>query len=160
MFIFFYVAYAALYTVAYVPLYALFTAFFDKERFPQWRIAVHSLGWVLAALAIAFFFSYSLTDLWWANRVQHALGGGAVAYFMCWRIANDARLSLSRLKTLVFCFLVVMALGVANELVESLLQQYTSIIFASDTSDTWLDLWSNTIGALGAGSLLTLVQRG
>jgi hypothetical protein len=95
---------------------------------------------------VTFVFVYLIPDQWWGNRVQHVLGGGIAASFMCFRIIRDAELKLNRFRILVFCFLTVNALGVANELAESVLQASTGIVLSPTTVDTWLDLWSNTIG--------------
>jgi hypothetical protein len=147
-------AYAILYVVSYVALFILFTAFFDRPRFPSRSRAAITLLQIIAILAIVFLIVHSIADSWWSNRIQHALAGGGTAFFMCWRILIDARIKLSKFRALFFCFLVVLALGVANELAESIVQGMTQLVFSPTSTDTWLDLWSNTVGALAAGALV------
>ena len=83
--------------------------------------------------------------------------GGVVAFVMFFLVVRDTRTALTRLQFFILGFLIVTALGVANELLEFFLQQTTGIIFNDDIFDTWLDLFSNTNGALLAGGLLTML---
>ena len=138
--------YSILYVISYFAIFLLFTAFFDKVRTPRRAPAIHTIFITILILAVTFVFVYLIPDQWWGNRVQHVLGGGIAASFMCSRIIRDAELKLNRFRILVFCFLTVNALGVANELAESVLQASTGIVLSPTTVDTWLDLWSNTIG--------------
>ncbi len=50
---------------------------------------------------------------------------------------------------------MVMTLGVGNEIIEFLLHNYTGLQFSTAINDTWLDLVSNTVGAVLAGILLS-----
>ena len=137
----------------------MFTLFFEKASTPQARKAFHSLTFVVVMLAVAFFISHLITDFWWSNRIQHALGGGATVFFLCWRIVGDAELRISKMQTFIFCFLIVTALGVGNELVEYVMQHWSVFVFAQTVDDTWLDLWSNAIGALISGVFLVTVLK-
>ncbi|MBV9829449.1 MAG: hypothetical protein JO001_27840 [Alphaproteobacteria bacterium] len=145
--------YSILYGISYFAIFVLFTAFFDKVRMAQFAAAIRTIPITILFLAITFVLVYLIPDQWWGNRVQHVMGGGITASFMCRRIIRDAELKLNRFRILIFCSLTVTALGVANELAESVLQASTGIILSPTTVDTWLDLWSNTIGIIIASFL-------
>ena len=89
----------------------------------------------------------------WANRVLHALGGGAMAMLVCYRAMKDAHLKISRFQFVALSLLLATAMGVANELMEFSIQTTAGIIFAPNTMDTWLDLTSNTVGMVVAGTI-------
>jgi hypothetical protein len=83
-----------------------------------------------------------------SNRVLHAYGGGFMAFLVCFLVVRDSKLSLTKFQFFIFSFLIVAALGVANEILEFFLQNYAGMIFSSHINDTWYDLMSNTIGSL------------
>lgn len=145
------------YAIAYIGGYGLvfvfFTLFYGRiQRLPFGR-AIYSLFLVISMLAIVFLLIPVLGH-WWGNRLEHILGGGALAYFMCWRIVDDAELPTNAIQRVILCFLTVTALGVGNELFESLIQATTGAVLSPTTTDTWWDLWSNTVGAVLAALLL------
>ncbi|MBM3204789.1 hypothetical protein FJZ48_02295 [Candidatus Uhrbacteria bacterium] len=69
-----------------------------------------------------------------------------MAYMVCFIAAKDSRVSISKFSFFVFSVLIVTGLGVANEIIEFIGQNYFHYLFAPHINDTWLDLISNTVG--------------
>ena len=83
-----------------------------------------------------------------------------MSFFICFRVVRDSRLLISKFQFFVFSVLVVTAMGVGNEIVEFVLQNYMPLVFSVDINDTWLDLISNGLGMLLGAALFTfLVYR-
>ena len=118
----------------------------------SWR----SIGSIIAASFLALVTATLPTDPWWSNRLLHAIGGGVLASVVCFLAVRDSNVSLSKLQFFILNFLIVAALGVTNELAEFFLQTYFTISFATSVEDTWLDLTSNCIGTLLAGTVITV----
>ena len=124
--------------IAYSALFVLVPMFFTGLPVRPTMAVFYSLL-LIASLNILFgAIQLLIPEPFWANRFQHTMGG-VVAFVMFFLVVR------------------VTALGVANELLEFFLQQTTGIIFNDDIFDTWLDLFSNTNGALLAGGLLTML---
>ena len=139
----------------YVALLFLYALFF-KSALPTMRLRfAYSAAWILALYTAVSLFAGTIEDLELSNRILHIFGGGFLAYFVCFLVAKDLTLQVSRFHFIVFSLLVVSALGVANEIIEYFLQNYTSLSFATSANDTWLDLMSNSIGAFIGTVLLT-----
>ena len=102
----------------------------------------------------SFAISFSIADPEWSNRLLHALGGGFVAFFVCFLVARDSQIDITRFQFFVFSFLLVTAFGVGNEILEFAIQHYLDLTFARDVADTWLDLVSNTVGVLVAAAIM------
>ncbi len=51
-----------------------------------------------------------------SNRVLHVFGGGFLAFLICFLAALDSRVRIRRFQFFLFSFLIVIALGVANEI--------------------------------------------
>ena len=88
-----------------------------------------------------------------ANRLLHALGGGALGTLTCYLATKDSKVNITTFQFFIFSFLLVTALGVGNELLEFFLQETTGEIFSNSNIDAWLDLASNTVGALLASAV-------
>ena len=93
-------------------------------------------------------------DTFWANRLQHAFGGGFMALVVYIFALRDSDISLRIFQAVIFGILIVTALGVGNELLELTLQTFTGVQFTHYLTDTWLDLLSNTVGVLAGAFLL------
>lgn len=145
--------YSLLYVLSYWAVFLLFTEFFASLKWPRLAAAARTIGAVVGFLMIGFILVRLIPDEWWGNRVQHALCGGATAFYMCYRIICDADLRLTRFQTVIICCFTVTALGVANELAEFVEQALFDVVLSPTTVDTWLDLWSNTAG-IGASVLV------
>jgi len=111
--------------------------------------SVHSIIYIVVLDALAYWLSLNISDIQLSNRVLHAFGGGFLAFFVCFRVAKDAKLPVNKFQFFVASSLIVISLGVANEIIEFFLQNYSNlhIVFAPTINDTWLDLVSNTVGA-------------
>ncbi len=152
------------FTVAFCLLYGvlifLYPYFFTgATAWPGRRANLFSLLAIIVATFVIFSLVLNVSDPILANRLQHALGGGFMAFFVCFLAATRSAISLSRFQFFCFSFLIVTALGVANEVLEFFLQNYFGLHFASAVNDTWLDLISNVIGALVASIIFVPFVR-
>lgn len=146
--------------LAYPALHALYSLFFEGKLAPMRSGAAVSVLAVACFSLAVFFVSAAVPDAETSNRILHVFGGGFLAFAICFLVVRDAGLRIGRFRFLVFSFLVVMALGVANEILEYFLQTYFRFGFARDVDDTWLDLVSNVVGAAIAAAIFTpLVDR-
>jgi hypothetical protein len=137
-----------LFCVTYLLLFYLFPIFFNQ---PTSTPTVRSLKYILIIISlriITHFISFSIPNEALGNRFLHGFGGGFLVIVMCFLIVRDTKVQISRFQFFLFAFLIATALGVANEILEFALQNTTSFIFAPTINDTWLDLVSNTVGAL------------
>ena len=92
--------------------------------------------------------------------MQHGLGGGFLAFGVCFLAAKFSEVKLGRARFALFSFLLVTALGVLNEVIEFILQNYFDFFFTAKVNDTWLDLISNWVGILVAGLIFVPLWRG
>lgn len=135
-------------SVMYFVLSYCLARFFEWERptFPRGRTA-RSLLFIFLGASLVFIVMNIVEDRQIANRIEHAFGGGFLAFLVCYLVARDMGRPITRFQFFVLSFLVVTALGVANEILEFIAQEYFGVYFAKNLNDTWLDLISNTIGA-------------
>ena len=143
---------------AYFGLTYLYWGFFEGRLPPAFRRrSLYSILGISICMLAVFTGVYLMPsmDIGIGNRILHAFGGGFLAYLVCFLIVRDSGLRISRFRFFIFTFLVVTALGVANEMLEFLLQSTTGLIFSPTPTDTWLDLASNLVGTLLAAAPLT-----
>lgn len=134
--------------------------FFEWEK-PNFQIrrSLRSLGLIFLTAGVVFIAMNLVDDRQLANRIEHAFGGGFLAFLMCYLVARDMGRPITRFQFFVLGFLVVTALGVANEIFEFFAQEYYGIILAKNLDDTWLDLISNTVGAfIGAAIFVPMLN--
>ena len=143
----------------YLILLPLFAWFFGAPRPVFTRTTLWALGVVALACLVIFSFTFSLNDPIWRNRVQHGLGCGFLTFGICFLAAKFSEIKLSRARFALFSFLLVTALGVLNEVIEFVLQNYFDFFFTAKVNDTWLDLISNWIGILVAGLIFVPLWR-
>ncbi len=149
-----------LFCVAYIVLFRAFPAFFGAPKPRMSAQSVRSIIYLVIASALAFAISYAIPDQDLGNRFLHAVGGGFLAFFTCFLAGRDSKTLIHNSRFIILSLLIVTALGVGNELLEFFLQSTTGIIFSPSATDTWLDLTSNTVGALiAAACLVPLVGR-
>ncbi|MES2953567.1 MAG: hypothetical protein V4674_03315 [Patescibacteria group bacterium] len=147
---------ALLMALAYIVLSFLFAQFFENRRPVFTRRSLWSM-FCVALLSIGIsLFSFHIRDRELGNRFLHMLGGGLLSFYVCYRAVRDTNIVLRPFQFFVFSGLVVTALGVANEILEFILQHFIHYLFASSVTDTWLDLSSNTIGIFVGGTLYFL----
>ena len=143
---------------AYFGLTYLYLGFFEGILPPAFRRrSLYSILGISICMLAVFTGVYLMPsmDIGIGNRILHAFGGGFLAYLVCFLVVCDSGLRISRFRFFIFTFLVVTALGVANEMLEFLLQSTTGLIFSPTPTDTWLDLASNLVGTLLAAVPLT-----
>lgn len=134
-----------------ISYFALFfiSPFFFENRLP--KIGLKSLVSVVLIFILSFlgyFIAFNIQDPEIGNRFLHGFGGGFTALLVCFLAVKDSNLQIRKFQFTIFSLLVVTALGVANEILEFFLQNYTGIVFSTSVNDTWLDLISNTVGML------------
>jgi len=140
------------FVLTYLFLYFFFPGFFSLTRPKLGRRSLVSILVIVCVWLAVYFIVYSINNPAISNRLLHAIGGGALSSLICFLAARDLNLRITRFQFFALSFLVVMTLGIGNELVEFFLQEVLSFEFAKDLNDTWLDLLSNTIGAFVACS--------
>lgn len=120
------------------------------------------LDLVYMAMAISFLMLLATTifpmDTGIGNILLHAIGGGVAASCLFEYIRRVYRVAVTPLQEVVLLFFFVSGFGVANELLEFLLQSVSGMRFSLSPVDTWLDLLANTCGAL-AGWMVFLSRR-
>jgi uncharacterized membrane protein YgaE (UPF0421/DUF939 family) len=132
----------------YFILLALFPIFFAQKVTLPRRKPWISLALIIAISVLSYVASFLIPNLEIANRILHIFGGGFTAFFMCFLAVRDSGVRISKFQFFVFSFLIVLALGTANELFEFFLQEYFGYISAATVTDTWLDLASNVVGII------------
>lgn len=92
-----------------------------------------------------------LNDIRYVNFLQHAIGGGVSVGFVTLYFTSVFREKFYLMEMFifqaVFVYMCVSAFGVANELLEFLLDWAGIGIFSADRYDVWFDLTANTTGA-------------
>jgi len=136
-------------------LYLLFPLFFNNSLASLTKRSLLSITSIILIWIAVWHISGQIPDLDWSNRFLHVFGGGFLSSLICFLAILDSRLSITKFRFFVFSFLIVLSLGVANEILEYFLQEFTSLSFANTANDTWMDLISNTVGALIALVCLT-----
>ena len=145
---------------AYFMLLALYPLLFSQKRTALSFRSLLSLGTIILISTLVLLVSFSIQDVDLGNRVLHTFGGGFLGFLVCFLAAKDSRININRFQFLVFSALIVLALGIANELLEFMLQEYVGMIFAIHVNDTWLDLASNVTGIVLGALLITPFYRG
>ncbi len=141
--------------LVYIGLFFLFPAFFGQKmvRFPL--RSFYSIALIVFFSGVVFAISLAIPNAETSNRIMHIFGGGFISYLICFLAVLDSKTRVGKFQFFVFSFLLVIALGVGNEILEYFLQNYTMFSFAKTANDTWLDLISNCAGALIAAVLFT-----
>lgn len=123
--------------------------------YPVWDKRIRFL---LYAAAIPFLWYLlvpkELNDIRYINFLQHAVGGGVAVGFVSLYFISVFREKFhsvivwnSFFFQAVFVYMCVSAFGVANEILEFLLDFVGIGIFSADRYDVWFDLTANTIGS-------------
>lgn len=136
--------------ITYLILFILLPLFFENRVGRLNLKSLTSIGVIVALSFFGYFVAFAIPDQELSNRFLHAFGGGFLGFFTCFLAAKDSSVVINKFQFFIFSVLVVVALGVANEILEFILQNYTGMIFATSVNDTWLDLVSNIVGLLVA----------
>ena len=129
----------------------LFPFFFAQKVLSPKKNTFASFVSICILSTIFYTIALSIRDLELANRILHVLGGGFLGFFVCFIATRNSGVSINKFQFFVFSALIVLALGIGNELLEFLLQNRFNIISAKTASDTWFDLASNVVGIILAG---------
>lgn len=134
--------------ISYFILFFLFPYFFESRLTKVSPKSTSSIAMILILSMLGYFIAFNIQDPELGNRFLHGFGGGFMALFVCFLAARDSSVHVKRFQFVLFSLLVVTALGVANEILEFILQNYIRMVFSISINDTWLDLISNTVGML------------
>jgi hypothetical protein len=139
--------------ISYLVLYFAVPWFFKQPRPPVGTQQLKSIVYALLLIAGVCAIVFSIDSAFWSNRIQHAIGGGFVMMFVCFRAFQDARVRIDPLRFFIIAGMLVMTLGVASEIAEFFFQNVTDHVFADSIEDTWWDLLSNAVGAALGGAI-------
>ncbi len=96
------------------------------------------------------------------NFLQHAIGGGVavglVGFYLIESLKNTFPVLQKFPAQIIFTYLLVSGFGVANEILEFLLDYLGVGIFSADRYDTWFDLVANSTGAISVFLLIILFK--
>jgi len=146
--------------IAYFGLYFLFPYFFENKIRKLTSKSFYSISAIIILSLIGYHISAIIPNFELSNRFLHAFGGGFMGFFVCFLVAKDSLVKISKFKFLLFSAMIVLTLGIGNEIMEFTLQNTTSMIFSTHINDTWLDLISNTVGVLvGALCFTPFIQK-
>ncbi len=143
-----------IYAFAYLILLYGIPAFFGV-RLPKIRLrsAISIIG-IITLFYIVVAICLLIQDDEISNRVLHAVGGGSLMTFIFFLATKDSGTKISKFQFLILAICAATLFGVANEILEFLLQNEFGFKFAKTINDTWLDLISNTVGTIAASLVL------
>ncbi len=149
-----------LFCFTYIVFFYLFGLFFETEVSLSKRSIISLI--IIAILSfITYEIAFMIPSLEIGNRFLHGVGGGFMSSLLSFLVFKDTKIQVSKFQFFFFTFLIVSTLGVFNEILEFFLQNYAHKIFAINSKDTWLDLISNTVGAIISGLILmNFIKRG
>lgn len=153
------VAMTLMFGAAYLGLYFLMPFLLSQKPAFLTRRSLHSILLIIGLSLLVSYGAAHIPDPVIGNRILHALGGGFLAFLACFLAARDSRIAIHRPQFIILSLMIVTALGVGNELAEFALQSITGFPFTDSLTDTWLDLLSNTTGALVAIPLIPLLHK-
>jgi hypothetical protein len=130
--------------LVFVPYF--FTQTYGSLRHASWR----SVALIVGLSCVGYAITFSLPGLELGNRFLHAYGGGCMGMLTCFLAWRDAKVTSTLFQFVILSSFFVVALGVASEIAEFLLQTMTGVELARKVNDTWLDLVSNVVGILVA----------
>ncbi|ETB63952.1 TPA: hypothetical protein DIC38_01530 [Candidatus Nomurabacteria bacterium] len=136
-----------LFSFTYIVFFYLFGLFFEKEVSFSKKSIISLI--IIAILSFTTYeIAFMIPSLEIGNRFLHGVGGGFISSLLSFLVFKDTKIQVSKFQFFFFTFLIVSTLGVFNEILEFFLQNYAHKIFAINSKDTWLDLISNTVGAI------------
>src|SRR6185436_4795516 len=116
---------------AYFVLYILFCFFFKNHFSLPTSKSIKSVLLVVVLSIVFELISESIPNKALSNRFLHAFGGGFLTYIVCYLVALDAKIKVTKFQFFVFSFMVVMTLGVGNEIFEYFLQMNSNLVFSA-----------------------------
>ena len=142
------------FVVSYFILAFVFSLFFEKQTKPGLKKVISSLVSILVLSLVTQYIASVIPNPDIANRFLHSVAGGVLALFVCFIVVRDFNFKINKIQFFIFAILLVTALGVVNELAEFICHHFFGQIMADSIEDTWLDLVSNTAGALVSAFIL------
>ena len=142
------------YIACYFFLFYTLPIFFRQTRPAIGRRAILSASFIFLLALVAYAIALNVPDPDIGNLILHMFGGGFLASVLCYLAVRDTAIALTRFQFFVITFLIVVALGVANEHLEFVVQSFTRFTYADTVQDTWIDLLNNSLGAFLGASLL------
>ena len=139
----------------YFGLYVILPALLNVSRETPSKNAFYSILSITLISFTGYLVAFNIRDIELGNRVLHGFGGGFVALLTCFFAVKDMKLKITKFQFAFISFMIVMCLGIGNEIFEFILQNTTRLVFAESINDTWLDLVSNLIGSIIALSVVT-----
>lgn len=150
--------FAGFYVLGYAGV-ALLSSMFFAGALPRFNLAsLRSIAILAISIIAVFVVVLFIPDTEFGNRFQHAVGGGVLGVVLCYLVFRDQRIKATRFQFFAWSVLVVLALGVANELFEYVVQANTNMTFANSIYDTWRDLASNSVGIALAAPVAALAR--
>jgi len=138
---------------SYFFLHYFLPIFFEKEIEKINKKAYIYISIVAILSLLIYVIVLNIPNIELGNRLLHSIGGGFMAFLVCFLVVRDGQLKVSKLQFFVFSVLFVTAMGVTNEIAEFVMHNYMGLVMATSINDTWLDLISNLGGTLVAGLL-------
>ncbi len=154
----YFILYAFWLIVSYFVL-AMFLQFFFYWKTGNYSFKIAHILYVLVFLLCVMIWVFLIPDPEFANRIQHALGGGFIMVFLFYLSWLASGVKMTKIQFFFLSILVATAFWVANEFAESLLQLQFWLRFSSYLEDTWYDLWANGLGSLIAASFFTFLTK-
>lgn len=138
--------------VEYVGMYYLFPYLLSQKTFRFDKEQIKSIGILIMLSLISYGIYYFIPNEDIANRFLHGISGGFVSLIAVFYATKDLQkfngFIVNKFQYALIGFLIVMSLGIVNEIFECYLQNTFAIIAAATINDTWFDLISNAGGAL------------
>jgi hypothetical protein len=129
------------------PLVTIFLQYFFGQQISLARLSPRHLIYVAIFVVATLALVASLPDPALANRIQHAFAGAFAVTALSYIAWLASGVSLSKFQFFCLACLLASCFGIANELLESIMQIQGRHIFADSIEDTWYDLWANSVGA-------------
>lgn len=148
---------STIYTLLYIFLIFALKYAFNNKKINKNNVNIKSILLILIMTIFSLIIVNIIKDPYLSNRFQHAISGGFLAFSIIFFAFKDTKIKINTLQFLILSTLIVTFLGVANEILEFVLQTYTNLIFNNSVNDTWLDLLSNTFGIILASTIYGII---
>jgi ABC-type Co2+ transport system permease subunit len=134
--------------IGYFILLAVLPLFFAQKITRPKKNQLIPLVYIILFSTLAYAVSFLIQDIELGNRFLHIFGGGFLGFFVCFLATRNSGVHVNKFQFFMFGALIVLVLGIANELLEFILQNYWGFIMSISVNDTWLDLASNSVGVI------------
>jgi hypothetical protein len=104
------------------PLLAYFFQYFFGGDVARPRLSPRHLIITFSFLVIVLGLVFLIPDAAFANRIQHAFGGGFVIMMLSYFSLQATRVQIRRFQFFVLSLMIASCFGIVNELLESIMQ--------------------------------------